>query len=472
MLVPRQYQVQAIERASRQSYLLLDDCGLGKTLTAIEAVKASLLHSKKPALIVIPKRLKAQWVARLTQQGVQPVKVLILDSKGFYPAIFSTYPTRTMLKQAGYLADGTFEPVTDDVVLVHYEAVVKHAVTLQQTSWGLIVADEAHKIRNRKAQRTVALKALRADYKLGMTATPYDRNPAEVWSLLNWVRPDVFKSYWRFFEAHVAYKQVRVRGGNTVKQPVGMADPKRFSTMLNQFSLLRTKTEVRPDMPAKLTEYIEVELDADQQRIYDAIANSDDLEVELTADVSVVVPIVLTHILRMIQATTDPELLGVQSSSAKLEWLLEWVEANANEPVIIFTRFKDTAAKIAALLEEKLEHKALLLTGGSAAPAQAEVDAAKLIVGTIAAMGEGLDAPHIDTAIFVDCEWSSLLMRQATDRIYRINITNAKRVIHLLAKGTYDHFVLQAVKNKLSTQELVQAFLTGTTFEPLTDEAV
>lgn len=481
MLTPRPYQTEAIQRVLRQSYLLLDDCGLGKTLTAIEAAKLLLDGSKKPVLIVIPKRIKLQWVARLQQQGVQAASILLLDAKGLYPATFEKYPTKTALKRAGLPAEHTFKAEQGCIVLAHYEAVVKYCETLQQTLWGLIVADEAHKLRNRKAQRTVALKALKAERKLAMTATPYDRNPADVWSLLQWVRPDFFRSYWRFFDAHVACKEVRVAPyrnpatgtwENTVKTPVGMKHPATFAALLNQFSLRRTKADVRPDMPAKLIEYVDVEMDSDQARIYAKIADSDDLEVELTEDVTTVIPIVLTYILRLIQATTDPTLLGVQASSAKLDWVLEWVEANANEPVIIFTRFRDTAIKLAGLLSDKLERTdVLLITGGSSAPAQEAVDAAKLIVGTTAAMGEGLDLPHIDTAIFLDCEWSSILMQQAVDRIYRINITNAKRVIYLRAKDTYDNFVLAAVKQKLSTQELVSAFLTGARFAELTDEA-
>ena len=81
------------------------------------------------------------------------------------------------------------------------------------------------------------------------------------------------------------------------------------------------------------------------------------------------------------------------------------------------------------------------------------------MVGTIDAMREGLNLQIADTAIFLDQHWSSTKMKQAVDRIHRINITNTKHIIHLYHKGTVDELILKALDKKWSDKELVERFL-------------
>lgn len=82
-----------------------------------------------------------------------------------------------------------------------------------------------------------------------------------------------------------------------------------------------------------------------------------------------------------------------------------------------------------------------------------------MLFGTIAAMGEGLDLPHISTAIFLDVEWSSILMTQAVDRIYRINITEAKHIIYLRAVNTVDNLLLDTLNQKWDMRQMIECFI-------------
>lgn len=164
-------------------------------------------------------------------------------------------------------------------------------------------------------------------------------------------------------------------------------------------------------------------------------------------------PILLTRILRLIQATTDPALLDHPSaSSVKLDWLREWLADHPDESVIVFTRFRDTAIKINSWgAFDKL------IVGGRKRENVTTAD--RRIVGTIAAMGEGLDLPWIDYAIFLDVEWSSIMMTQAIDRIYRINIETVKHVMYLRCANTVDKLVHDAVQRKWTTHQIVEQFL-------------
>lgn len=438
MLIPRSYQLETIEVCKRRNLLDADECGLGKTLIAVEAVKALVKEHHRPALIVVKKRLRTQWIKALVEQGIARETIIELDASA-----------KSLDNTLAHIAG----PV---IILTHYEIVVKHVVALHKHLFSIVVCDEAHAIKNRKAQRTEAVKQLRSIRRLALTGTAFDRNPADVWSILNWLQPDVFKSYWKFFDAHVAYKVMSVSRGRSVKTPLGVADYEKFARVLRQYSVRRRKVDVRADMPAKIEQVIEVDLLPDQQSVYNRIDNAKDILVNLSDDASIqtLIPIRLTEILRLSQAAVDPELLGMPVGSAKLDWLADWLEENNETSVIVFTRFRETAAKLHRLYGGKL------IVGGSGKVVET-TSGDKLIFGTIAAMGEGLDLPHISTAIFLDVDWSSILMTQAVDRIYRINITESKHIIYLKGVNTIDDLLLAAVQGKWTQRELVEAYVRG-----------
>lgn len=447
----RSYQQYAVEEIVRKNLLLADDTGLGKTITAIEVIK----QTSGPVLIVVPKTIKLQWYNAMIDQAIVQTAVLFLDSA---------------------LCDLDLDYRGVKIVLTHYEILVKHVEQLKRIHWSLVVLDEGHRIKNRKTrkknphhgkrpgepktisadtQRTKAAYSLKADRKLLLTATPYDeRNPAEIWSLLHWLDPQFFTSYWRFYDAHINYR-TRAVYGRTIKeidkkQP--LRDPERFARVLRPYVLRRLKKDVRADLPDRIDQVIDLEMNADQAKVYSDLYDAE-INALIAPNVEISMPIVLTRILRLIQATTDPALLGLPTaSSAKLEWLREWLEDHSGESVIVFTRFRETAIKINGWgTFDKL------IIGGRKRENVTTAD--RRIVGTIAAMGEGLDLPWIDYAIFLDCEYSSILMHQAIDRIYRINIDSVKHVYYLQCVNTADQLVYNVIQRKWSTQQIVEQFL-------------
>lgn len=52
--------------------------------------------------------------------------------------------------------------------------------------------DEGHRIKNLNCRLVRELKLLSTDNKLLLTGTPLQNNLAELWSLLNFLLPDVF----------------------------------------------------------------------------------------------------------------------------------------------------------------------------------------------------------------------------------------------------------------------------------------
>lgn len=429
----RTYQILPCETGQAQNLLNADDRGLGKTVTSIETAKAVMQRLQAPVLIVVPKTLKPQWAEEIIDQDEDATIVWV---------------------DASTQIDQPFTSKKPFWVLTHYEAMLKHHRQLAKTFWAVVIADEAHRIKNRKAQRAVAIKKLQAYRKLALTGTPYDRNPADIWSILNWLQPAVFRSYWDFFKAHVDFSG-ELGSAITIR---GVKDGQRFSRVIAPYVVQRSKQEVAPQLPKKIEQYIPIEMTPKQSDLYYRIKELAETDLILDTGETMLVKNVLGRILRMQQAASDPRLLGTDENGAKIDWLLEYVDDNPNETLLIFTRFHDTAIRVANLLN-------IPYYVGGATTITGRFEDHPKIVATIDAAKEGLNLGHIWNTVFLDQHWSSIAMAQAVDRTERdLTATQPRVIMYLQAidyarQDTVDALVRRALHSKWATIDLVNGYL-------------
>lgn len=69
---------------------------------------------------------------------------------------------------------------------------------LQRFQWKYLIVDEGHRIKNLNCRLVRELKSLPTDNKLLLTGTPLQNNLAELWSLLNFLLPEVFDDLKRY----------------------------------------------------------------------------------------------------------------------------------------------------------------------------------------------------------------------------------------------------------------------------------
>ena len=73
---------------------------------------------------------------------------------------------------------------------------------------------------------------------------------------------------------------------------------------------------------------------------------------------------------------------------------------------------------------------------------------AKIIIGTIGAMGTGLTLTAGTVVIFLDEPWNKALKNQAEDRCHRIGQNNNITIYTLLTKNTIDERIHELVERK------------------------
>lgn len=65
---------------------------------------------------------------------------------------------------------------------------------LKKYNWYLIVFDEAHKLKNSESKIAAISRSLPSVRRLLLTGTPLMNNILELWSLLNFLMPQLFSS--------------------------------------------------------------------------------------------------------------------------------------------------------------------------------------------------------------------------------------------------------------------------------------
>ncbi|KAJ8407422.1 hypothetical protein AAFF_G00279960 [Aldrovandia affinis] len=266
--------------------ILADDMGLGKTLTMIALFLAQRKKKKKKegeeqdeeaegwisksdspmvvsqgSLVICPASLIHHWKKEI-ERHVKASRLSVYLYHG---------PGRQ--KNARLLAE-------HDVVVTTYSLVSKEIPTLKEdaekpskdtqevtcpllrVSWARVVLDEAHNIKNPKAQTSLAVCKLRARARWAVTGTPIQNNLLDMYSLLKFLRCSPFDEF-KLWKAQV--DNGSKRGGE------------RLNILTRTLLLRRTKDQQdasgKPlvDLPDRTCEVHRIKLSEDEQSVYDVV---------------------------------------------------------------------------------------------------------------------------------------------------------------------------------------------------------
>jgi SNF2 family DNA or RNA helicase len=493
MIEPFPHQLEVVKKLAKltiPSRLIADDMGLGKTLEGI-LIDAELRSErqwklnpekrpwppyKRPTLIVAPKATHYDaWYRDLYEvlSGIDgwtddaiSRNVEIIDPKN-----------RVRLSQR--LAAGREHwPM---YVVVHYEA-LRLMPELADVKWFHIIADEIHRAKNRKAQQTHYLKMLPTFFKTGLSGTPADDKPQDIWSILNWLYPEKYKSYWRFISTYCTQESTEVRGQGRSFRKITGVNRDRIPELHREWApwyIRRTKDEVGIDLPPKYYTELHVDLLPNQRRAYDQMKRDMIAWIGQNEDVPLTAPVVVAQLVRLQQMALasvewheeytqimppagggeayrglKPKLTLVDPS-AKLDRLVEIVEGNPNEPLVIFSQSKSmvslTVSRLRGLgIDTVPYHGGISDSNRELAVRQFQDGRAQMFVATIAAGGEGITLHRASTVVFFDRMWNPTKNRQAEDRLHRIGQHNPVQVIDIMARDTVDQGRHQRIANKMS----------------------
>ena len=125
--------------------------------------------------------------------------------------------------------------------------------------WRFLIIDEAHRIKNERAQLSKTVRLLKTENRLLVTGTPLQNNLHELWALLNFLLPDVFASAERFDELFNLQSSDRDKTQMLVEQ---------LHRLLRPFMIRRLKADVEKDLPRKTETILFTSLAPIQRDVY------------------------------------------------------------------------------------------------------------------------------------------------------------------------------------------------------------
>lgn len=158
------------------------------------------------------------------------------------------------------------QPGRFDVCLTTFEGVRICMSQVLKFKWEYIIVDEAHKIKNEESQISKRLRQLDSRYRLLLTGTPLQNNLHELWSLLNFLLPEIFSSADAFDEMFDL--QGNEDENEAEKEKRNKQVIEQLHRILRPFLLRRIKKEVEKTLPPKVEIHVTTGITEQQKSIY------------------------------------------------------------------------------------------------------------------------------------------------------------------------------------------------------------
>ena len=178
---------------------------VGKTLQTISFL-GYLKHFKShpgPHLVVVPKTTIQNW-AREFARWVPDFNVVVLSG---------TKEERAEIIRE-QLLDSNFE-----VCITSYEVCLIEKAVFRKFSFSYIIIDEAHRIKNVNSILSRIVREFVSRNRMLITGTPLQNNLQELFSLLNFICPEIFSDY-KDLESFL-HKDAKTASGTTTAAPSG-----------------------------------------------------------------------------------------------------------------------------------------------------------------------------------------------------------------------------------------------------------
>lgn len=446
---PYQHQREAFAFACRQFGLggyevrsqgvaLLMEMGTGKTITSIAITGALYLSGNvRRVLVVAPLSIVGVWDEEFQKFADFKYSLSVLSGSG--------------TKKAEELRHMAYPSL--QVAVVNYESAWR--LEKEITSWNpdLIIADEGHKIKTHNISASKAMHRIgaKAGYRLLLTGTIITNKAIDVFSQYKFVNPAIFGN--SFYSFRNRYFDMTGYGNHTPVMKKNMEQ--ELMKRLHCIAFRATKAECL-DLP-KMTDIIRyVDLEPAAARVYNDLVKESYAELGKS---EVTVTNVLTRLLRLSQLTggfigDDEGNAPQRISTAKISALEDIVEQVLQEgkKLVIIARFVAEINAISKMLEKRGIGYSCIM--GGVKDREEQVTAfqndpnTQVFIGQIATAGLGITLTAASTMVFYSEDYSMSNFEQAKARIHRVGQKENCTYIYLVAKGTVDEKVLEALRSK------------------------
>ncbi|KAM4639647.1 DNA excision repair protein ERCC-6-like 2 isoform 7-T8 [Amazona ochrocephala] len=291
----RDYQREGVQflyghYVNKRGCILGDDMGLGKTIQVISFL-AAVLHKKgtrediennMPEFLLRTMKKEPKCNPKKAFLIVAPLSVLYswkdeLDTWGYFKVCVLH----------GSKKDDDFSRIKQgkcEVALTTYEVLRLYLDEFNSAEWSAVIVDEAHRIKNPKAQITQTMKSLKCSVRIGLTGTILQNDMKELWCVMDWAVPGLLGSRVHFKkkfsdpvehgQRHTATKRELATGRKAMVE---------LARKMSGWFLRRTKALISDQLPKKEDRMVYCSLTEFQKAVYQAVLETEDVSLVLRA---------------------------------------------------------------------------------------------------------------------------------------------------------------------------------------------
>ena len=398
--------------------ILADEMGLGKTITVLANIH---YHDPTTTLVVCPASVTGHWAHEIAHW----------------------MPDVTFFRYAG---NAEFSRT---ICIVSYSMLLRDypAGWLFSQTWGRVVLDEAHTIRNQK-KTFQACMAVRSPRRWVLTGTPVQNRPAD-------------------FDALIAFV-CSSEGRNRAATKPGKrkrADQGRRATLEPQSMYLRREIKDTVMLPPKYSETIIVQWsDAERvryARLFSEVVNyvkRRRFEAQVLVYLNNLRFFCSTGIMPHMDITTPEEEDGevdvpfdTSIVSSKMRAVLDLhARVPRNEKIVIFSQWLHVLSVLEKHIPQTVRYDGRMTHEARAAAldAFANDDDVRVILISLTAGNAGINLSVASRVIIVDPWWNPGVERQAEDRVYRIGQIRPVFVYRLIMSGSIEQQIHDMKEHK------------------------
>ncbi|GLJ45800.1 hypothetical protein SUGI_0963830 [Cryptomeria japonica] len=428
--------------------ILADEMGLGKTLQTISLL--GYLHEFRgisgPHMVVAPKSTLGNWMNEIRR---------------FCPILRAVKLLGTQEERAN-IRENMLVPGKFDICVTSFEMAIKEKTLLKRFSWRYIIIDEAHRIKNENSLLAKTMRIYSTNYRLLITGTPLQNNLHELWSLLNFLLPEIFSSAETFDE------WFQISGENDQQEVV-----QQLHKVLRPFLLRRLKSDVEKGLPPKKETILKVGMSQLQKQFYRALLQKD-LEIvnaggerKRLLNIAMQLRKCCNHPYLFQGAepgppyTTGDHLVTNAGKMVLLDKLLPKLK-DRDSRVLIFSQM----TRLLDILEDycmfRGYHYCRIDGNTNGEERDASIDSFNqegsdkfIFLLSTRAGGLGINLATADVVILYDSDWNPQVDLQAQDRAHRIGQKKEVQVFRFCTEYTIEEKVIERAYKKLALDALV-----------------
>eukprot|EP00794_Sanderia_malayensis_P007792 gene7792-8638_t len=466
--------------------IMADEMGLGKTLQCITLLYTLLRQSMTgipeicKAIIVCPASLVKNWHNEISKWLGRRICATAIDS-GTKDEIDRTL--KQFMVQQGHR-------VPNPVLIISYETFRLHASVLHTSEVGLLICDEAHRLKNLINQTYEALNLLKAKRRILLSGTPIQNDLLEYFSLVHFINSNMLGSIADFKRK---YENPILKGRDSdaadAQKKKGEDKLAELLSIVSKCIIRRTSAILSKYLPIKVEQVVCCKLTPFQSQLYKMFLNSKAAKLQISSSSSKVSVSSLAFITQIKKLCNHPELIydelklredgmhdviqafpktmknfqpEMSGKMQVLDYILAMTKATSNDKVVLVSNYTQTLDLFEKLCRQR-RYMFVRLDGSMSIRKRMKIvdrfnhpeSSDFIFMLSSKAGGCGLNLIGANRLVMFDPDWNPASDDQAMARVWRDGQKKQVFIYRLISTGTIEEKILQRQAHKKALSSCV-----------------